>query len=70
MGRTACTQPQCLYEGALYPSFTFTFFSDIGEYWTENYLHTVFQRTVIPEYYRVSPEVKRSFSRSIVTLLK
>ena len=37
--------------------------SDIGEHWTENYLHTVFQRTVESEPYRVFPEVKRSFRR-------
>ena len=25
MGRTACTEPQCLYNGALYLTFTFTY---------------------------------------------
>ena len=25
MGRTACTEPQCLYKGGLYLTFTFTF---------------------------------------------
>ena len=28
MGRTACTEPQCLYKGALY--VTFTFLSDMS----------------------------------------
>jgi hypothetical protein len=59
MGRTACAEPQCLYKGALYFTFTFNMVR-VGVYIATN-INQMISRKVLPCFVVLAHKVKRNF---------